>query len=164
MRLLPVVCLFASLFLSVSVASASPRRGSVPRSQCAAILERFAQIRPPADAKATARALKDIHWLSRAVVWHQTALAGWLPLKHSIDPPGGVYVVDLNPSLTSDIAGYRIYFHTTRVLPGDPAAGVRGFFAGHGAPDILIDEYALCYPDRRILSVDPKSRRMSPPL
>ena len=78
--------------------------------------------------------------------------------------PGGVYVVDLSPSLSSDIAGYRIYFHTTRVLSRDAAAGVRGFFAGHAAPDILIDEYALCYPDRRILCVDQKSRRMTPPL
>lgn len=164
MRLLTAVCLFAALFLSVSVASASPRRGAVPLSQCAVVFERFGQIRPPADAKAASRALKDTRWLSRAVVWQQTILAGWIPIKHDLGPPGGVYVVDLSPSLSSDIAGYRIYFHTTRVLSGDAAAGVRGFFAGHAAQDILIDEYALCYPDRRILRIDQKSRRMTPPL
>jgi hypothetical protein len=163
-RLLTAVCLFASLFLSESVASAFPKRRAVSLSQCAVVFERFGQIRPPADSKAASRALRDTRWLSRAAVWQQTVLAGWTPIKHDLGPPGGVYVVDLSPSTSSNIAGYRIYFHTTRVLSGGAAAGVRGFFAGRAAQDILIDEYALCYPDRRILCVDQKSRRMSPPL
>jgi hypothetical protein len=161
-RLLTVICLFAFLF-SASAASAR-KRGDVPLSERATVFERFSHIRVPADSKAVSRALKDIRWLSRAVVWQQTALAGWIPMKHSIGPPGAVYVVELSPSVSQDVAGYWIYFHTTRVLSGDAAAGVRDFFAGHAAPDILIDEYSLVYPDRRILAVDPNRRKLFPPL
>lgn len=162
MRLLTAVCLFALLSVSGGVASGSEKRGDVPLSDCAVVFERFGRIRLPANAKATSRALRDARWLSRAVVWQQTELAGWIPIKHDLGPPGGVYVVSLSPSLSQDISGYHIYFHTTRVLSGDAATGVRDFFAGHAAPDILIDEYALCYPDGRILHVDPKSRRTFP--
>ena len=162
MRLLTAICLFGFLYVSVSAASAH-KRGDVPRSQAAIVFERFSHIRVPADSKAVSRSLQDIHWLSRAVVWQQTVLAGWIPMKHSIGPPGAVYVVELSPSISQDVAGYWIYFHTTRVLSGD-AAGVREFFAGHAAPDVLIDEYSLCYPDRRILSVDANRRKVFSPL
>jgi hypothetical protein len=116
----------------------------------------------PADAKAALRALKDTRWLSRTVVYQQTFLAGWIPISSGLGPPGGVYVTDLSPSVSLHRVGYRIYVHTTRAFSGDAAAGICTFLAGHAAPAILIDEYALCYPDGRILHVNRKSRRVIP--
>jgi len=162
MRVPSAVCLFASLFVSISVASASPEQCDVPLSQCAAVFERFGQIRLPADGKAALNALKDTRWLSRTVVYQQTFLAGWIPISSGLGPSGGVYVIDLRPSNSVHRAGYRIYVHTTRAFSGGAAAGIRTFFAGRAAPEILLDEYALCYPDGRILHVNRKSRRVIP--
>ena len=164
MRLSTAACLFALLFVSTAAASASREQGNVPLSQCTVVFERFAQIRLPADTNRVSQALKDTRWLRRAVASQLTVLAGWIPMKHDFGPPGGVYVVELSPSLSQDIAGYHLYFHTNRVLSGEVATGVRDFFAGHAAANILIDEYSLCFPDGRILSVDGKSRRMLGPL
>ena len=161
-RLPAVVWLFASVLFPISVASASPKHGDVPLSECAAVFERFGHIRLPADTKAALRALKDTRWLSRAVVYQQTILAGWIPILSGLGRPGGVYVIDLSPSVSLHKVGYRIYVHTTRAFSGDAAVGIRTFLAGRAAPEIVIDEYALCYPGGRILHVDRKSRRMTP--
>ena len=158
MRLPAAVC----LFVSISVASASPKHGDVPLSQCAAVFERFGHIRLPADAKAALRALTDTRWLSRSVVYQQTVLAGWIPISSGLGPPDAMYVIELSPSVSLRRVGYRIYLHTTRAFSGDAAAGIRSFVEGRAEPEILIDEYALCYPDGRILHVDRKSRRMIP--
>src|SRR5438445_3897568 len=100
MRFPSAVCLFAPLIGSITVASASPRDGDVPLSQCATVFERFGHIRLPADAKAALHALKDTRWLSRTVVYQQTFLAGLIPMSSSLGPPGGVYVIGLSPSVS----------------------------------------------------------------
>jgi hypothetical protein len=166
MRLpLVVLSLLGSFIVfPVSVASADPKHGEVPRSECATVFEQFARIQPPADSKALSHALKDIRWISRAVVYQQTILAGWIPISHGLGPPGGVYVMDLSRPVSRHNAGYRIYFHTTRAFPGHVATDVRAFLAGRTPRDIRIDEYALCYPNGRFLLVDVKSRRMTPAL
>src|SRR3989442_5253822 len=139
-RYLVAVCLFGSFAAaSIWAAPASPKHGDVPLSQCAVVFERFSHIRLPADTKAVSRAVGDSHWLSRAVTYQQTILAGWIPIRHSLGPPGGVYVIDLSAPVSSHIAGYRIYLHTTRVFPGGVATGIRAFVSGRSAPDIRID-------------------------
>ena len=164
-RLLVAVCWFSSFAASsIWAAPASPKHGDVPLSQCAVVFERFSHIRLPADTKAMSRALGDSGWISRAVTYHQTILGGWIPIRHGLGPPGGVYVIALSPSVSPHNAGYRIYLHTTRAFPGDAATGIRAFVIGRSAPDIQIDEYALCSPDNHFLLVDLNSRRITPPL
>ena len=149
---------------NMSVASAFPKDGDVPSSQCATVFERFGHIRLPADASAVSRALKDSRWLSRAVVVQQTILAGRIPIEHDLRPPGGVFVIGLRPAVSQKDAGYRIYLHTARTFSADTAMGLRAFLAGRATPGMVIDEYSLCYPDGRILHVNGKLRRMIPPL
>jgi hypothetical protein len=151
--------LVISLFGFRSVAAASPKAGDIPRSECAVVFERFGQIRPPADAKAVAYALKDIRWLARAAVDQVTFMAGWIPMSHSLGPPGALFVIGLRPAVSHKDIGYRIYLHTTRTFSGDAATGLRAFLAGRAGPDVFVDEYTLCYPDGRILGVDAKSRK-----
>ena len=164
-RLPVAVCFFGSLIgSSIFAASASPKHGDIPLSQCAVVFERFGHIRLPADTKAVSRALGDNRWINRAVIYQQTILAGWIPIRHGLGPPGGVYVIALSPSVSTHNSGYRIYLHTTRAFPGDAATGIRAFVTGRSAPDLRIEEYALCYPDNHFLLVDLNSRRITPPL
>jgi hypothetical protein len=148
----------------MNVAAAFPKDGDVPASQCVTAFKRFGLIRLPADASAVSRALKDSRWLSRATVDQIIFLAGWIPIEHSPRPPGSVFTIVLRPAVSQKNAGYRIYLHTTRIFSGDAAMGLRAFLAGHATPGMFIDEYALCYPDGRILHINGKSRRMIPSL
>lgn len=141
-----------------------PTFGDVPLPECAAVFDRFSHLRLPADTKAVSRALGDSGWTSRAVIFQQTGLGGWIPIRSNLDPPGGVYVIRLSPPVSSNISGYTIYFHTTRAFAGDAPTGLQSFLAGRSAPNIRIDEYALCYPDNHYLLVDLRSRRITPPL
>jgi hypothetical protein len=160
-----MIWLFGSFTVDrVTAASVNEKHGDVPPNICATVFAQFARIQPPADTKAVSHALKDTRWLTHAVVYQQTALAGWLPMSHHMGPPGGIYVLDLSPDRPPRIPFYRIYLHTTRAFSGDPAIDVRAFLAGHGPRDIRIDEYTLCHPNHRFLTVDTKSRRLTPPL
>ena len=104
-RYLVAVCLFGSFAAaSIWAAPASPKHGDVPLSQCAVVFERFSHIRLPADTKAVSRALGDNRWINLAVIYQQTILAGWIPIRHSLGPPGGVYVIDLSAPVSSHIA------------------------------------------------------------
>jgi hypothetical protein len=138
------------------------------REEAASIFERFSRINPPADAKAVFRALGDPAWTGRAEISHQTILGGWIPIQGSMSPPGGVYVIRLISGKSRDDAGYRIYVHVTAVFPGEdqerggPSPGFCRFLAGDAPPEVKIDEYALCYPNTRILHVLPGSRVMLP--
>jgi hypothetical protein len=87
------------------------------------------------------------------VVFQQTVLAGWIPIEHTLGPPGAVYGIELSPSVSQKNAGYRIYLHATRAFTGDGAMELRASLAGSGPRDVQIDEYALCYPDTRFLHV-----------
>ena len=154
---------------SASAAQPAAEHGHVPRTQSALVFERFSRIHVPADAGAISRALGDSTWINQAAIWHVTFLAGLIPIDHSLSPPGGVFAIDLNAPKSLHNAGYAIYLHTTADFPearGKPDAAnviaLRRFFAGDAAPNIKIDEYALCYPDGRILHVSPHSRKMMP--
>jgi hypothetical protein len=162
-RLLAIAVSFLGLFVvcPISVASADPKYGDVPLRECPALLERFARIHPPANAKLVSHALKDSRWLSQAAIDPITFLAGWIPISRSLFQ-GSAFEIELTPTISQHNSGYRIYVHTTRAFPKDAAMGFRAFLAGRASSDIAIDEYALCYPDGRILHVDSESRRMIP--
>jgi hypothetical protein len=157
-----LVCFVSlSAVCSVSAAWDHPNKGQVPPAEAAKVFDQFARIHPPADAKSVSHALKDASWIGRAALHHQTILAGWIPIW-TLGPPGGVYVIGLSPSVSMKNAGYHIYIHVTRAFPEDTPASLRAFLMGQAATDIKVDEYALCYPDGRILHVDTKSRKMIP--
>jgi hypothetical protein len=160
-RLPVALFLFGSLFASpVYAALASTKHGNVPLSQCSVVFEQFSHIQLPADTKAVSHALKDTRWSSRAVAYQQTFLAGWIPLFHNLGPPGGVFVIELSPPISQQNSAYRIYLHIMPNFSREPLTGIRDFLASQAGAQIRMDEYALCYPDSRILHVDPKSRRM----
>jgi hypothetical protein len=162
---LPAVTFLLALFLRTpSSVSAAAKHGTVPPSQCATVFERFGHIRVPADAKAASRVLGDIRWLSRAVVYEQTVLAGWIPISHHLGRPGGVFVIELTPSVSQRNAGYRIYAHITSASADDPVRSFRAFLAKNAPPDVQLDECALFYPDTHILHIEPNSRKRIPPI
>jgi hypothetical protein len=164
-RFLVAVCLVGSFGATATYAvPASPQYGDVPLPQCTIAFERFSHLPLLADTNAVARAIGDSSWASRASIRQVTFMAGWIPMRNSLGPPGAIYEIILSPPLSSHIAGYRIYLHTTRVIPGDAAKGIRAFFSGRSAADIRIDEYSLCFPDNHFLSVDLNSRSITPPL
>jgi hypothetical protein len=136
-----------------------PNTGRVSPAEAGKVFEQFARIRLPADARSLSHALKDASWVGRAAFYHQTGLGGRIPIWADLDPPGGVYVIGLSPSVSMQNSGYHIYIHVTRAFPEDTPARLRAFLMGHAAVYIKMDEYALCYPDGRVLHVDPKSRR-----
>jgi len=158
-----LVCLVSlSAVCSVSAAWDHPNKGQVPPAEAAKVFEQFARIHPPADAKSLSQALKDTSWIGRTALYHQTILGGWIPLRADLAPPGGVYVIGLSPSVSMQNAGYHIYIHITHAFPEDTPASLRAFLMGHAAADIKMDEFALCYPDGRMLHVDTKLRKMFP--
>src|SRR6266567_26115 len=105
-RLPVAVCLFGSFVgSSLCAASASPKHGDVPLSQCAVVFDRFRHLRLPAGAKAVSHTVKDTRWISHALIYQQTILAGWIPIEHNLGLPGAVYVIELSPSVSQKNAG-----------------------------------------------------------
>jgi hypothetical protein len=171
-KFLPLMLLivgFASAAQKNSAESSSPR-GRCSRTEAARLFKRFSRILLPANAANVSRTLASSDWISRAEIYHLTFMTGWIPLKHNLSPPGGVFVINLVPPTSQRDAGYSIYVHTTadsairESLGKTDAAAIslRHFLAGDAPSNVKIDEYALCYPDGRILHVLPDSRKMMP--
>jgi hypothetical protein len=147
-------------------AELASKRNQLSLKQAAGLFERFGRLRLPANAREVSRTLGDSTWMSRAWIYQQIWLAGWIPIEHSLSPPGGVFAIRLTPPLAFNDGGYTIYVHTSADFPrekgSDASRAFRRFLIGIAPRGVNIDEYALCYPDGRILHVLPNSRKMMP--
>ena len=120
------------------------RSANFSDSEALQVFRCFERLHPPVSSIEARRALGNPAWTARALIWRQTVLGGYIPLRSDFLSGSSFCVALTEPK--GQTPNYAIWLHTTPDIRTPQK--LRAFFAGDAPDHSRITEFSLCTPDR----------------
>jgi len=129
------------------------RRAKFSDVEAGQIFRRFERLHPPFSSTEARQALGDPVWTARALIWPQTMLGGYIPLRSDFLPGSSFCVALTKPK--GQAHNYEIWLRTTPDIRTPQE--LHAFFGGEAPAHSRITQFSLCDPDRSRVRYFPDS-------